>query len=427
MKNLFYSSVFIFFVSLLFVGCTNESEDNTSTEEFKYSSLKNILNTSTIEDELMLEKGSFIVDWNNPMLVEVNKKDFGNDTYMFKAESKGGIYKGENFLPATHWVIAKTKEGKTDLKIHRFEPYANTITPNPSPLQKNGFNGLEFILSNTGKIDDILTYENGEVIASFLEIKKNEVVGSKSAKASSDEFDSCSDINYVCNPDETNNGSGGYQRVTVYVYVAWVNEYYDVHNNFTGYNVQSIKEESYTTWVYVGSSTSPAPIYNYEYRNVSTGGLIRQVSVEDNEADGIWHTACRSFEYEDLGLTGVKVAAVKGIEHPVLRMDRCPGIGYVFPQSTYYFTLPSWKPRAKKESAMALERAFKKLNKYFEDDIPCTPNGQSYIGLLSSKLLEFTKEEFTRIGGTASKYPPSGWNGEVHDYETNIGLTVPDC
>ncbi|WKB80389.1 hypothetical protein QYR09_11570 [Cellulophaga lytica] len=235
---------------------------------------------------MMLEKGSFIVDWNNPMLVEVNKKDFGNDTYMFKAESKGGIYKGENFLPATHWVIAKTKEGKTDLKIHRFEPYVNTITPNPSPLQKNGFNGLEFILSNTGKIDDILTYENGVVIASFLEIKKNEVVGNKSAKASSDEFDSCSDINYVCNPDETNNGSGGYQRVTTYQYTQWYYVFSNSNGDITGVRLgRTTDHGSYTTWVYVGSSTSPAPIYNYEYRNVSTGAPIAKELVEDKIDD----------------------------------------------------------------------------------------------------------------------------------------------
>jgi len=146
-----------------------------------------------------------------------------------------------------------------------------------------------------------------------------------------------------------------------------------------------------------------------------------------NEEDGIFHTACRSFEYEDFGLTGTKVAAVKGIEHPVLRTGRCPGVGYVPPQSTYYFTLPSSKPRAKRESAMALERAFDKLEEYFKNDIPCLPNGQSYVGLLSSKLLEFTQKEFTKIGGAASKYPPVGWNGEEHDYETNLGLLVPDC
>ncbi len=145
------------------------------------------------------------------------------------------------------------------------------------------------------------------------------------------------------------------------------------------------------------------------------------------EEDGLWHAACRSFEYANLGSTGTKVAAVKGIEHPVLRTDRCPGVGYVFPQPTYYFTLPSWKPRAQKVSAMALERAFDKLEEYFKNDIPCLPNGQSYIGLLSSKLLEFTKEEFTKIGGAASKYPPAGWNGEEHDYETNVGMLVPDC
>tara|TARA_R110000744_G_scaffold379463_2_gene497697 strand:+ start:16 stop:1221 length:1206 start_codon:yes stop_codon:yes gene_type:complete len=141
---------------------------------------------------------------------------------------------------------------------------------------------------------------------------------------------------------------------------------------------------------------------------------------------GVWHTACRSFEYADFGATGTKVAAVKGIEHPVLRTDTCPGIGYVFPQSTYYFTLPSWKPRAKRESAMALERAFNQLEKYF-GDIPCLPNGQANVGLLSSKLLEFTKKEFAKLGGSASIYPPLGWNGEEHEYETNVGLLVPDC
>lgn len=177
----------------------------------------------------------------------------------------------------------------------------------------------------------------------------------------------------------------------------------------------------------MGYFSAALPEQKSSYANKADDCPKGGMDIAINADYGIFHTACRSFEYGNFGLTGTKVAAVKGIEHPVLRTGRCSGVGYVLPQSTYYFTLPSWKPRAKRESAMALERAFRKLQKYFEDDIPCLPNSQSYIGLLSSKLLEFTHKEFAKIGGAASKTPPLGWNGEENDYETNVGLFVPDC
>lgn len=98
----------------------------------------------------------------------------------------------------------------------------------------------------------------------------------------------------------------------------------------------------------------------------------------------------------------------------------------LFPQATYYFSLPAWKPRAKRESAIALEKAFGRLQKYFEEK-PCTTVHQVTVGELALKLEEYIKLEFAKIGGQASKYPPLGWSGEVEEYETNVGLTKPDC
>ena len=208
------------------------------------------------------------------------------------------------------------------------------------------------------------------------------------------------------------------------VYTCWIS------NIEIGYLCDSGGDGSGSGWDGSGGGDDTGGIGGGTGGTGGSGGEpgINTTPVEDFEEElGIWHAACRSFQYEDFGGTGTKVAAVKGIEHPVLRTDsRCPGVGYVFPQSTYYFTLPSWKPRAQSESAKALERAFDKLDAYFKS-IPCLPNGQANVNILAIKLEEFIKIEFTGIGGAASRYPPSLWDGEEHDYETNFGLTEPDC
>lgn len=154
------------------------------------------------------------------------------------------------------------------------------------------------------------------------------------------------------------------------------------------------------------------------------GELLIPVVGDSN--DGIWHTACRSFEYTALGGTDTKVAAVSGISHPLARGGRCPGIGYVLPQAPYYFSLPIGTPRDRGSSTRALEKAFARLDTYF-DGIACKPNAQVSAGELAMKLEKYIKEEFKKIGGQASKYPPLGYNGEIQEYETNIGMTTPDC
>ncbi|MEH6681303.1 MAG: hypothetical protein V7724_12190 [Sediminicola sp.] len=213
----------------------------------------------------------------------------------------------------------------------------------------------------------------------------------------------------------------------------FVDRYTDVYFDRNDNGIAEDNEFGYSRfngggWEYVEyGDRDYLPISNQEFHrhDLETGGP--STSFTHNLLDyGLWHTACRTFEYNELGNTGTKIAAVEGISHPVARGGNCPGAGYVFPLTTYYFSLPAWKPRAQRDSAIALEKAFDRLQTYFEE-LPCEPMAQARINMLVIKLDEFIKSEFLKIGGQASKYPPMGWSGEPEEFETNIGMTVPDC
>ncbi len=147
-----------------------------------------------------------------------------------------------------------------------------------------------------------------------------------------------------------------------------------------------------------------------------------------NEEDGLGHTACRSFEYSELGNTGTIVAGVNGIWDVVTRLGRCPGIGLAKSYQTYYFGLPAHRysatgSRAKKASSIALEKAFKSLQIWFGKQ-NC---GKAMVNVLGQKMDQFIKAEFKKIGGQVTRTIPLGWDGEEQDYESNVGMSVPDC
>ena len=405
-KNL----LFLVAIALISTNCENDSLDGLIEQESESDGVKDIYRY-TSED--IPDIGISI---NTSVKRELTGKYAKNDNtnYFLDENNIIGITDsiGNKIFSFQLYV---TEEQKTN-------NFYNVVAIKPADGTEMAPFVMEYSRNSDGSKSALAYYK----LNSFL----NSLEQQKSSKSSDECGEFSNSTTSTSSSSTTSSGGGGTSG-------SWDRES-SSFSNYGSYNVTTWGASSNTT---VGSTRGTVDVgYGYFMMPKDEGQREKSAKGDDsepcpksewllpvNEAYGIFHTACRSFEYEDFGLTGTKVAAIKGIEHPVLRTGRCPGVGYVAPQPTYYFTLPSSKPRAKRESAMALERAFDNLEEYFKNDIPCLPNGQSYIGLLSSKLLEFTKKEFTKIGGAASKTPPLGWNGEEHDYETNVGLFVPDC
>lgn len=131
----------------------------------------------------------------------------------------------------------------------------------------------------------------------------------------------------------------------------------------------------------------------------------------------IEYPSCESFEYKNNGTTGVQVAAVSGIWDVVTKNDRCPGIGVAASYQTYYFQLPSWNGESlgATKSADALASAFFDLEQWFRMQ-GCS---QISTGVLAGKMDEFIKDEFNRIGGSATRNAPLGWDGPTVPYKEN--------
>ena len=131
------------------------------------------------------------------------------------------------------------------------------------------------------------------------------------------------------------------------------------------------------------------------------------------------YPSCESFEYVRLGNTGIQVAAVDGIYEFVRKSGEngCSGIGFAISPQTYYFQIPSsyGTSLGARKSADALANAFYESENWYRTKSPC----KSTIGLLGTKMDEFIKAEFRKIGGTATKSAPSGWNGKSVQYKEN--------
>ncbi|THV61499.1 hypothetical protein EZV76_04000 [Flagellimonas alvinocaridis] len=136
---------------------------------------------------------------------------------------------------------------------------------------------------------------------------------------------------------------------------------------------------------------------------------------EEEEEDVLLIPSCGSFDFYKVGTTGVQVAAVNGIWDIVTKFDRCPGIGVAASYQTYYFHLPGHlnSAYASEMAANALGGAFYDLQKWFQKQ-PCS---QMSTGVLAIKMDEFIKENFTEIGGQATRNAPLGWSGTARVYK----------
>ncbi|WP_272652895.1 MULTISPECIES: hypothetical protein [Maribacter] len=124
--------------------------------------------------------------------------------------------------------------------------------------------------------------------------------------------------------------------------------------------------------------------------------------------------SCESFDFYNVGTTGVQVPAINGIWDDVTKWGKFPGIGVAASYQTYYFHLPSYinKNLAAERSADALANAFFDMETWFRKQ-PC---GQITTGVLAYKMDEFIKENFNEIGGQATRSAPLGWSGVVRQY-----------
>ena len=59
-----------------------------------------------------------------------------------------------------------------------------------------------------------------------------------------------------------------------------------------------------------------------------------------------------------------------------------------------------------------MKNAFDRFDEYY-DDLPCETPSYSQLDAEQMRLI---KEEFKKIGGTISIYPPAGWKGKSRPY-----------
>ncbi|TVZ16481.1 hypothetical protein [Maribacter sp. MAR_2009_72] len=151
-----------------------------------------------------------------------------------------------------------------------------------------------------------------------------------------------------------------------------------------------------------------------EFGLIALKALMERYKIDYENEIVILDPSCESFDFYNVGTTGVQVAAVNGIWDVVTKWGKCPGIGVAASYQTYYFHLPSYRNSslAAEQSADALANAFFDLQSWFRKQ-PCS---QINAGVLAYKMDEFIKESFEDIGGQATRSAPNGWKGVARPY-----------
>lgn len=159
-------------------------------------------------------------------------------------------------------------------KVLRFEAFKSSENLNPSMKNTNNYDGMMFVLTGEGKIEEIITYKKGMKVASF----KESVLDTYKQKSpyARKEPAICDPTSFYYNMKECgsaggNGGGGGYVLETTNHYTDWYkrdsNGTY-LHINGYYYSYTSTRLDNISTrWVWVSNTT-----YNYSFNTYTADG-----------------------------------------------------------------------------------------------------------------------------------------------------------
>jgi len=160
-------------ITVVFVRCESDTfidlplENNSVQDNIEL--LQKQFDASHLNNELRLGEGNFNVNWNTASEVFFNKHDS-----VQKIEIQAGLKNNisidsELFTDKSIYKLIITIEKSNDplFNIIRYDTYKVSKNNNPSYENIAEYSGLKYVLTVKGKIDDIITFEKGNIIASF--------------------------------------------------------------------------------------------------------------------------------------------------------------------------------------------------------------------------------------------------------------------
>lgn len=296
-------------ISLLLTNCQNENDDIVNLQQKnKYEKL---FNSKIASQNLGFETDNLYVNWQNPEILEINKKGNGG-IYQYNIELIEKVTNNSNlFVDEVSYKLI-VNEQDTQLTLLRFEPFKNSFNTSPSETNLEGFSGMKFIFDKKGIIEDIYTYIKGEKIASFNETKhkrKDKNTNIILSKADGSDFNDCTDINGnpISGCSDSNDtgstgggGGGGYAVEYVRNYTDWYmrcdvctaqDSYDGILYVFNGHNYiyrETTEQGNSVRWVWTPNSNNRyINVFNSRTANGTVGPNFKGNKRNFDEEEGL--------------------------------------------------------------------------------------------------------------------------------------------
>ena len=282
LKTYLKIGILAFGMTFVVTSCTTDALDRSSdtlASETEFDKFKQGFNSKHINEELLLGENNFQVDWNSSNIIGFSKSE-NKTVYEFDAylnnpiTTESEIFNTEN----VYKLIVTNKDNQIQYKIVRFEPFIESNNITPSYKNINDFSGNKYQLNLLGRIEQLDTYQNGEIIASLNLTEKSSNNSSLLSKLPS----ACDLTSFTCGSSGGGSSSGGaggsYRRQTTYHYTDW---YRRVGNSWqythTKYNGRSTK------WVYVRNNSGGYTSHNvYTHHGPNRGPNIEPARIINN-------------------------------------------------------------------------------------------------------------------------------------------------
>ena len=282
LKTYLKIGILAFGMTFVVTSCTTDALDRSSdtlASETEFDKFKQGFNSKHINEELLLGENNFQVDWNSSNIIGFSKSE-NKTVYEFDAylnnpiTTESEIFNTKN----VYKLIVTNKDNQIQYKIVRFEPFIESNNITPSYKNINDFSGNKYQLNLLGRIEQLDTYQNGEIIASLNLTEKSSNNSSLLSKLPS----ACDLTSFTCGSSGGGSSSGGaggsYRRQTTYHYTDW---YRRVGNSWqythTKYNGRSTK------WVYVRNNSGGYTSHNvYTHHGPNRGPNIEPARIINN-------------------------------------------------------------------------------------------------------------------------------------------------
>lgn len=153
------TSILLLSISILLWNCdkeellTESSNEELVTQSFQYN-----FDATNINKELKLGKNNFQVNWNSYEIIDFDKSTM-TATYEFDAFLNKEILNESDLLASKiiYKLIISDSKINPIYKVLRFEAFKSSENLNPSMKNTNNYDGMMFVLTGEGKIEDIIT------------------------------------------------------------------------------------------------------------------------------------------------------------------------------------------------------------------------------------------------------------------------------